>query len=1155
MRPVEIRLRILGSLELTGPAGPVRLGAGKERRLLAALALCAGEVLSQERLSAAIWGDHAPRSAQNAVQNYVLRLRRALRSADGVQIVTEPSGYRLVAAPGALDAHVGELLITQARLAAAGGDAAMAARMLGEALALWRGPSLGEFADEPFARAEAARLNELRESAREDLVDAEIALGRHHGLAGELDRMVAAEPLRERRWAQFMLVLYRDGRQAEALDAFRALRRTLTDELGIEPSNTLTELHERVLRHDAILDPAPARGTPAQPTTATGCYGRHAELRKLLGRYDDAAAGRGGVLTVRGEAGIGKTRLLQEFTAQAHRRGALVLSGRCLEGGWIPAHHVFADAIGGYAIDADPDRLRDDLGTIAAPLAQLVPRLRELLIDLPGLEPLAPDEDRMRLLDAVARFLVALSAHGPVVLLLDDLHWADASTLVMLRHVARTALRYRLLMLVAYRDGEAGTELIEAFGALRAESDVTAVHLRGLGADALRSMLGAVVGMPVSAALAGSIRAETKGNPFFAREVIRHLVEEGTLPAAEEDDTGSAGVLRESIPDGVREVLTRRRRRLSHEANRFLDTAAGFDGPFRFVVVAAAGELRDTEALGALDEVIDAGLLEPDAGPDRYQFSHALIRHAIYAALNPSRRLRLHGRLARELQETRAGSPTLVDPAEIATQYRNSAPLPGAEEGVGPALEAADHAQRAAAHDEAATFLAIACELALPHDARVPSLRARLGLALVWALRFDEAVLVARAAADELAATEGTDAAADYLAEVTSALEAADSAPHAWQLAAAGLGYAAARRDTIWASLVLHDLDRRDAADSDFPGMVLDVPERREALRILHTAGGLAGRVDLARFAVAAVYGSRAAIPTAAAEDPSVRLFLVGDYAGALSLFESGASEARTRGRLALEGYCRGSAARCHIALGRLEAGRAGLAEERRIAARIGRGLWGWQRLQLTGTLDAVAHAGDSGWEGVLAHVEQVFGPANPAGRRLEAAAAACAAKAAAHLGRAEVAERFLAKALPALRCAPPWALNHVRTLCDVVETAWLLERRGDLKVLEEVLRDKALPADFRFPMMDIRLALARLCALQGRRVEASHWFATSRMVLKAQGAWPLRAIVDFDEALAQLRGGDAAAAHPLLGAAVAQFERLGMTGWVQRAGELGVRT
>jgi DNA-binding SARP family transcriptional activator len=1143
-------LRILGSLELVGPAGPVRLGAAKERCLLAVLALHPGEAVSQDRLAEALWGEQAPRSATNALQNYILRLRRALRTAEGVQILTDPAGYRLQATADAVDARLAERLIAEGREAAAADDPATAGRLLREALALWRGRTLAEFSDQPFAQAEAARLEELREAAHEDLVEAELALGRHHDLVGELEAMVAGHPLRERRWGQLLLARYRDGRQAEALEAFRALRRTLREELGVDPGPALQDLHDRILHQDPTLTWRPPEPAPAP--AAAPWYGRDEELRRLLGVYDTAAAGGGGVVTVVGEPGIGKTRLLQEFAASARRRGGLVLSGRCLEGGWVPPYHAFVEAITAYAAQAGATRLRADLGPAAGPLAQLVPALRERLRDLPTAAPLQPDEERLRLLDAVARFFAGLAAHGPVVLVLDDLHWADASTLVTLRHVARIASRQRLLLVGAYRSGEAGPDLVDALGALRAEAEVTAVHLRGLAADALGRLLGALADAPVSAALAGAIQHETRGNPFFAREVLRHLLETHAL-GVDADGALEADLPLEVVPEGLRDVLARRRARLSLEANQFLDTAAGFEGPFPFAVVAEVAELEDAAALAALDELLQAGLVEPDAAPERYQFGHALIRHAVYADLNPSRRARLHRRLAHALQAARAASPARVAAGEVAAQYQRSAVLAGAEAGVAPALEAAEQAQAASAYGEAASFLTVACELAPRGDVRLPRLRARLGLALAWALRLDEAVKVACEAAEELAAVESRQAAAGYLAEVASAFTNADSAGHAWQLVPQGLAYADERDHAVWASLTLLELDRREAADPEYPGIVLNVPERREALRILHRAGALTGRVDLLRYAVAAIYGTRQRIPPEVAEDSTVRLFLLGDYAGALPRFAAEAAEAHAHGRLAREAYCRGGVARCHIVLGQLGAGRAALAECHAVADRIAAGPWGWQRVHaIAGTDDALVLATDEGWEDLLTLLAELSGTRGRIVRWAQAGFDGVMARAQARLGRPDRALQLLAAALPALQRGVPWDWTFLRTACDAAETLWLLDRRDHLPVIEAALRDKVLPGDFRFPMMDVRLALARLCALDGRHDEASQWFAKARRVLDAQGARPLRAVVDFDEALMHRRAGRRDAARPLLDAAVDQFARLGMTGWLRRAGAVG---
>ena len=307
------------------------------------------------------------------------------------------------------------------------------------------------------------------------------------------------------------------------------------------------------------------------------------------------------------------------------------------------------------------------------------------------------------------------------------------------------------------------------------------------------------------------------------------------------------------------------------------------------------------------------------------------------------------------------------------------------------------------------------------------------------------------------------------------------------------------------------------------------------------------------RYAVAAIYGTRQRIPPEVAEDSTVRLFLLGDYAGALPRFAAEAAQARTRGQLAQEAYCHGCLARCQIALGQLEAGRASLAQAHVVADRIAAGPWGWQRVfAIVGTEHALVLATDEGWEELLGLAAELSGTRAEIVRWAQSSSDAGMAVAQARLGRPDRALELLSAVLPALQRAAPWGWTFLRTACDAAETLWLLDRRDHLPVIEAALRDKALPPDFRFPMMDARLALARLCALDGRRDEAKHWFAEARAVVDAQGARPLRAIVDFDEALMQRRAGQPDAARPLLEAAVDQFTRLGMTGWLRRVEAAG---
>jgi DNA-binding SARP family transcriptional activator len=248
-----LEFRILGPLEVAERDRLVVLGGPKQRALLVILLLHRGEVVSTDRLSDELWGERPPASAAKTVQAYVSNLRRAL--GDGL-LVTRGHGYLLQAARGQLDVDQFEALVEAGRTAFGEGDACRASTRLREGLALWRGPPLADFAYEPFAQAEAARLGEERLAALEDRIDADLALGGHAALVGELESLVREHPLRERLQGQLMIALYRSGRQAEALERYQQARRKLLDELGIEPGPELQQLERAILnrgRHTSCV--------------------------------------------------------------------------------------------------------------------------------------------------------------------------------------------------------------------------------------------------------------------------------------------------------------------------------------------------------------------------------------------------------------------------------------------------------------------------------------------------------------------------------------------------------------------------------------------------------------------------------------------------------------------------------------------------------------------------------------------------------------------------------------------------------------------------------------------------------------------------------------------------------------------------------------
>ena len=257
----QLEVRLLGPLEVTSQGREVPTGGPKPRALLAALALEAGRVVSVDSLVESLWPGEPPDTAGHAVQVYVSQLRKAL--GEGA-IATRPPGYAFELDPASVDVHRFVRLAGEGREALGGGDAAAGSSVLREALALWRGPALADFTYEPFAQTEIARLEDLRAVAVEDRIEADLALGRHAELVSELEALVESQPLRERPRGQLMLALYRSGRQADALAAYRAARETLVEELGIDPGPALRELEAAILRQDeALLPPEGAAAAPA----------------------------------------------------------------------------------------------------------------------------------------------------------------------------------------------------------------------------------------------------------------------------------------------------------------------------------------------------------------------------------------------------------------------------------------------------------------------------------------------------------------------------------------------------------------------------------------------------------------------------------------------------------------------------------------------------------------------------------------------------------------------------------------------------------------------------------------------------------------------------------------------------------------------------
>src|SRR6266545_5392036 len=382
-----VEFRVLGPVEVWDGQRLAGLGRPKQRALLAVLLVHANQVVALDRLIEELWGEQPPPQATASLQTYISNLRRVLEPGRPARtpprvLVTRPPGYRLVVAPTDLDAARFVALAAEGHRLLEAGRPDAAGRALRAALGLWRGPALAEVADEPFAQAGRQRLGELRLVVLEDRLAAELALGGHAAAAAELGGLVGRYPFRERLHGLLMVALYRSGRQAEALGAFQAARRTLGEELGIDPGRWLRQLEADILRQAPALDwtaPPGQAGQPAQvgaaeppqsapavspspPAGAGELVGREGQLAVLGAAVAGAAAGRGRLVLVAGEPGIGKTRLAEEAARRAAAQGVGVVWGRCYQGEgappfwpWVPAGELLADVAPG------------ELGTVLGP--------------------------------------------------------------------------------------------------------------------------------------------------------------------------------------------------------------------------------------------------------------------------------------------------------------------------------------------------------------------------------------------------------------------------------------------------------------------------------------------------------------------------------------------------------------------------------------------------------------------------------------------------------------------------------------------------------------------------------------------------------------------------------------------------------------------
>ncbi|HJP77041.1 MAG TPA: AAA family ATPase [Pseudonocardiaceae bacterium] len=680
----ELEIRLLGRLAVIAGNRTVNDAdlPGRQGRLaFAYLTWHRDRVVPAPELAEAVWPDDPPRGWSASLATVISRLRTVLPA--GLVIAGRDGGYRLVA-DGQIEVDLERLRsrLAQARERLAAADRRHAVEFGREAVRLAR--------QLPLAGLDTEWLTRLREELRRALLDALDVLSQADDPAAAIahaEEVLSIDPYRESAYRALIDAHLADGDRGEAVRTYERCRSVLADALGVDPSPRTEQSYLRALRAGGGLDHRPRLALPpALEHARRGVFvGREGELDRVHGLL---ACGKVLAL-VTGDPGIGKTRFAAEFAAAAHQHGVGVLFGRCDEDRLL-AYQPLVEALRYLVCDLPSDVVRGLVGVWAGDLSRLLPELTELLPSLAAPFTAAPDTERLRLFEAVTATLAGYALGGQLVLVIDDLHWADQPTLRLIRYLLRAPRPASLLLVGTCREGEVTGEhpLATLLADLERDELVSRIALPALSQPEVAAM------MPARTEAAGDVHRLTGGNPFFVRQLVRHLDETGT-------DLTRAGV-----PPGVVEVVRRRLAGLPPVAQQSLIVAAVIGRAFDLEVVASVLDTSEPTLLADLEHAA-AGRLITEIAPRRFAFTHDLVRHAVYGQIGASRRARLHGWVATALEQSQ---PAAV--SELARHFCGSGDPRLAAKAVAYSLRAAEEATARLGYEEAARHCAAALPLA-----------------------------------------------------------------------------------------------------------------------------------------------------------------------------------------------------------------------------------------------------------------------------------------------------------------------------------------------------------------------------------------------------------------------------------------------------------
>jgi predicted ATPase/DNA-binding SARP family transcriptional activator len=699
MPPAEVgttRIQLCGRLkaDVEGRHVTPQLRGRQGRVLLAYLVMNRGRPVSRSELIAAIWPETPPADPAAALRTQLSRLRSAMGSEalagrDAVELRLPANTW--------IDVEASERSILAADSALKSADWKDAWAHAHIALNISGRPFLAGF-DAPWVEDVRRELEELHLRSREVIARAGIGLGGSElaGAERAARALIRLAPFRESGYLLLMRALVASGNTAEALRTYDELRNLLAEELGSAPGAEVQALHRRLLGGEDLpgdevelappgttpaavqADPEPATDMPLPtwllPRRRSPFIGRKSELGHLDELWRDARSGGRRIVFVGGDPGVGKTRLATEFAGRVHASGGGVLYGRAAEEA-SQSYQPFVEALRHWAINAGADEIEVGLGPNAGVLATLVP---EIMIRLEKPPTVADGEiARDMLFDAVIGTLAAISRDRPTLLVIDDLHWADAGSLLMLRQLARSPHRSSLMVLATYRETQPSEALSATLADLGRERLFGRLHLEGLSREEVAELVASIRGNGPDSGLADTIYEETGGNPFLVEALVDHVI------AAPEGEPvfapGSrAAIYSGGVPALVREAVGHRVTELGTSGVAVLEVASVIGREFESELLIEVSDLPGEDVIGALEVAVAAGLLTDVPGTlDRYAFSHSLFRQTVYEGIPKTRRTALHRRLAEVLEARHGADPRHV--SELARHFAGAGPATAAK--------------------------------------------------------------------------------------------------------------------------------------------------------------------------------------------------------------------------------------------------------------------------------------------------------------------------------------------------------------------------------------------------------------------------------------------------------------------------------------------